>query len=51
MEQTLTIENVPEADVAQTIADLKRIGATKVDQSPPEDGLVTLTATFPPVST
>jgi hypothetical protein len=47
VDQTLTIENVPSADVDRSIADLKKLGAkdvTKIDQG---DGNFTLVATFP----
>lgn len=49
-DQTLTIENVPPADVNQSIADLRRLGATDVTQTAQNDGNVTLVATFPAVA-
>jgi len=48
--QTLTIENVPPAEVEQSIKDLKKLGATDVTQTVQDDGNVTLVATFPPVA-
>ena len=47
MTQTLTIKDVPSEDLAQSIADLNRLGATSVEQVKQDDNNFTLIATFP----
>jgi hypothetical protein len=49
MDQTLKIQDVPPEDVDQSIADLKKLGATKVTKTKQDDNNFTLVATFPPV--
>jgi hypothetical protein len=45
--QTLTVRDVPPDQVKQSIADLKKLGATEVTQTEQDDKNFTLVATFP----
>jgi hypothetical protein len=47
MSQNLVLKSIPENKVEETIADLKKWGATAVNKAQQPDGAFTLTATFP----
>jgi hypothetical protein len=47
MAQNLVLKEVPAEDVDATIGDLKKLGATDVQQEKQPDGSFILTATFP----